>query len=104
MTCPRCSECEGQTHHWMDNSDFGAGLLYEDDGDDQPENPDYAFVCKHCPAVGGECPDCDGEGHNDELLADIDATDDDFFADCSRCKGTGVIEGLAYTELREDNS
>lgn len=36
--CPRCSECVGQAHHWIENSEF------DDEGD--PE-----FECKHCEAV-----------------------------------------------------
>lgn len=46
--CRRCSECEGEDHHWIENTDFS------DEGD--PE-----FQCKHCPAY------CDSEDDQDGL-------------------------------------
>lgn len=90
VECRRCSECPDGPHHWMPNGDFG-------DGDDprRPETADYAFICKHCPAVAGECPDCQGEG-----AATFVRGDEDVEADCPRCAGWGVIEGLAFTEWR----
>jgi hypothetical protein len=43
--CPRCSECPGQAHHWMENLDvFGPG--------------DPMFQCKHCEAF---CDETDPE-------------------------------------------
>lgn len=64
--CPRCSECVGQNHHWIENPDF--------EDEDSPE-----FACKHCDALcyqiedddltdglmvpsGDVIPDADGEG------------------------------------------
>jgi len=46
IVCRRCSECEGQEHHWIENDDF------EDEGD--PE-----FSCKHCDAL---CFSIDDDG------------------------------------------
>jgi hypothetical protein len=86
--CRRCSECKGQDHHWLDNPDFGNG----DDPDD-PASVDYQFTCKHCPAMGGECPDCDGLG-----IQDDDIEDD---RDCPRCQGVGIVDGLACTTWRD---
>jgi hypothetical protein len=62
--------CDGYSHHWLDNSDFGV----DEDPDFPPENRiDATHVCKHCNAVGNECESCDGEG-------------------CPKCDGEGVIE------------
>ncbi len=44
--CPRCTECPGQEHHWMENSEFA------DAGD-----PEYE--CKHCEAVCDAIDDAD---------------------------------------------
>jgi hypothetical protein len=51
MACRRCSVCEGQEHHWIDNYDFGA--------EGAPLGA-YPFVCKHCPAVGDYYSDVEG--------------------------------------------
>lgn len=69
--CPRCSECDGYSHHWLPNLRLG-------DHEAPEELQTVDFICKHCPALGntcncggdgfaadGEneiCPDCDGEG------------------------------------------
>jgi hypothetical protein len=53
--CRRCSDCEGMSHHWMDNPDFGS------EGQDA-EHPEATHICKHCEVVGVECEWCDGEG------------------------------------------
>jgi hypothetical protein len=62
MTCPRCSDCVGYTHHWMPDS--------MDPEDEEYEPGDFA--CKHCDQRGDECPECLGEG-------------------CKACDGEGVI-------------
>jgi hypothetical protein len=51
--CRRCSECDGYSHHWLPNGSFG---------DEREENNEAAFECKHCNALGDECPDCLGDG------------------------------------------
>lgn len=100
--CQRCSECRDAEHHWLPNPGFGDGDEpdedEDEDGDAEPQNPDYAFVCKHCPAVGGECPECDGDGVTSYPTLD----GDDVEEDCPKCLGWGVIEGLAFTEWRDD--
>jgi hypothetical protein len=35
--CPRCTVCEGEDHHWLEEVD-----------DDHPEG---IMACKHCPAT-----------------------------------------------------
>lgn len=102
MACRRCSDCQGAEHHWMPNPDFGNGeeLGPEWDDSEKPDRPDYAFVCKHCPAVGGECQACHGEGMPDDEDDEFDETE--FFEDCEACGGSGVIAGLAFTEWRND--
>ena len=64
--CRRCSGCEGATHHWLDNVDA--------EGPDDPE-----YVCKHCPAVGTDCPWCD------EGMADGEKL-------CRVCNGEGILQ------------
>ncbi|MHB8397364.1 MAG: hypothetical protein ACYDCI_00295 [Candidatus Limnocylindrales bacterium] len=48
------------------------------------------FVCKHCPAVGGDCPERGGSADG-----------------CSRCRGSGVVElveiaAAEVADLRRD--
>lgn len=64
--CPRCSECPGSSHHWLD--------CFDDDEDDI--NSPHSHACKHCSAVGNECDECDGEG-------------------CEACDGEGVVRDLS---------
>jgi hypothetical protein len=47
--CRRCSECDGQDHHFSES-----GLTCPADGSD----PHYE--CKHCPATAKVCDDCGG--------------------------------------------
>lgn len=71
--CQRCAECKHDEHHWMYNDWFG------DFDDEEPDaDPRYSHVCKHCDAIGSECPDCEGIGGDED-------------AECERCKGAGVI-------------
>lgn len=90
MACRRCSECMGSEHHWMSNPGFG-------DGEEGSRNPDYEFICKHCPALGGECDECDGEGATTRSI-----DDDDVEIDCPKCEGWGIVIGLGYTGWREE--
>lgn len=77
--CPRCSECIGCDHHWMNNSDFG------NDPADSEDPVNVTHVCKHCEATGSECERCEGTGE--------DVIDGDFGVECPDCKGSGVVEG-----------
>ena len=74
-TCRRCSECVGQSHHWLSNPDFGNDD--EDEGRTARE-----FDCKHCDAAGRECDVCGGSGRGEG--------DDD--SQCLECDGEGVIQ------------
>lgn len=42
QACRRCSDCEGQEHHWQD------GVF----------NDDLDYQCKHCPATAPACAGC----------------------------------------------
>jgi DnaJ-class molecular chaperone len=77
MNCRRCSECANSDHHWLENGDFG------NDPDDSGDPTGNEYICKHCPAVGDECPDCYGEGE----------VEDDYSVGqtCARCGGEGII-------------
>jgi hypothetical protein len=68
-TCPRCADCANSDHHWI-----------EDDGpcDDSPW-PCYA--CKHCEAIGADCPRCGNGGRTDT---------------CLRCEGEGIVPATAF--------
>jgi hypothetical protein len=96
MACRRCSECQEAEHHWIENPDFGYGE--EIDGFAPPEHPDYSHACKHCEALGGQCPECDGDGTVGVPRFESDDTEET----CARCKGVGVIEGLACTGWRDE--
>jgi hypothetical protein len=52
VTCRRCSECEGMSHHWTPDP------MATDDPDYLPG--DYA--CKHCEQRGNVCEHCYEEG------------------------------------------
>ncbi len=82
--CQRCSECEGHSHHWLNNPDLG------NDPADSDERTDVTHVCKHCPAVGNECELCGGTGEGDEepgAWADGDCD----YPECPECHGEGVV-------------
>ncbi len=55
MGCRRCSDCRDSRHHWLPVC-----------------QPQHDYDCKHCDAIGRECPECCGEG-------------------CDNCKGEGVL-------------
>lgn len=63
--CRRCTECEGQEHHWL--SDPRSATNVDDDDDDLPidKNGDvdeqYVLACKHCPATKPYDPDEEDE-------------------------------------------
>lgn len=81
--CRRCSVCEGASHHWLDNPDFGNDQNPPSDA--EPYNSEATHVCKHCDALGMECEACDGSGVDAGMeLSGEDET-------CSECKGEGVI-------------
>ncbi len=66
--CRRCSGCANSSHHWIDNT--------------EAESPaEHSHVCKHCPALGHFCGQCQGEG--------VDLDDDE--TECPICKGEGVL-------------
>jgi DnaJ-class molecular chaperone len=92
----------------MPNPDFGNGEPPDPEWDESeaPQNPDYAYTCKHCDALGGECYTCDGEGEIVEsvncLAPDGREFPDEVESECPTCQGHGVLIGLAYTGWRED--
>lgn len=53
--CRRCSDCPESSHHWLPVC-----------------QPQHDYGCKHCDAIGKECPECFGEG-------------------CRNCGGEGVL-------------
>ena len=79
MPCRRCSECEGMTHHWLPDCD-----------DAVP--PTYTAVCKHCEAVGDECPVC---ADNEDDLEEDDLEEDEEELEaaelCRCCHGAGIV-------------
>jgi hypothetical protein len=50
------------------------------------------FRCHDCPAVGDDCPDCDGFGEID------DEYDGSIEVDCPTCGGRGIVERITITE------
>ena len=84
VTCPKCSECRSNSHHWMDNT--------ADPGDGLSERiPTH--ICKHCDQQGYECPACCGDGLDMDELNGL----------CRFCRGEGVIPHRLY-ELLSDLS
>jgi hypothetical protein len=81
--CPRCTECQNSSHHWIDNPDFG------NDPAEAEDDVTASHVCKHCPAVGDECDECDGEGRGE--FAGYDEDGDAEFDNCEVCDGEGVV-------------
>lgn len=75
--CRRCSECQGYSHHWLSNPNFGSD-----------DNRAYEFECKHCEAAGEECPVCDGRGSvSGRSLCPVE----EFPDTCQLCNGEGVV-------------
>jgi hypothetical protein len=75
MACRRCSDCEGHTHHWLED------LMAEDDPEFQPGD----YGCKHCPQRGDECGTCGGEG-------------------CIDCDFEGVIPVSSFTQEQRNGA
>lgn len=88
--CQRCAECSANSHHWLDNPDYGLDSDDFDDDDDDENPPDtaHSHVCKHCTAVGDECEQCQGDG----AVIDDDGVED---FDCPKCEGEGVIRDMS---------
>lgn len=81
--CPRCAECKGSSHHWLENSDFG-----DDPAEDHDHPTNVSHVCKHCPATGLECESCDSTGEY--------VIDGEYGVECPDCNGEGVILGATF--------
>lgn len=89
-TCRKCSVCEGASHHWLDNPDFGC-----DPNDEEGiENTEASHVCKHCDALGMECEACDGSGQTADGTGQSSSEGGEDFRVvlCPACKGEGVIQ------------
>lgn len=65
-------------------------MLYEVYPEDEEEgeefNAEAEFSCKHCPAIGIQCDECDGFGTLDGMEPDEDSEN------CPKCNGEGVLE------------
>ena len=80
-THPRCELCAdhpADAQCWM--QDFKDG-----------DPAEGVYRCRHCPAQGHECPQCEGE----LLWTDSD----DVEHDCDECEGWGVIESPLSVEV-----
>lgn len=66
--CRKCHECKDNSHHWIPNPRMGS-------------RDNHEWICKHCPAKGDDCEQCDGYGYCD-----------DDYSNCQKCNGDGVIE------------
>lgn len=93
--CRRCSVCVGQSHHWLDNPDCmrydsETGLALNDDG--EVVNVFATHVCKHCPALGDECPACQGAGLIEHGTGQPNSEGGELTVDitCPDCNGEGV--------------
>lgn len=87
--CRRCSECQGEEHHWLEDGSPAEECPHGEAGEQSmatnngwckmciDEAPDY--VCKHCPATGEMCMNCSLMEPEVEPI------------DCKECRGTGVI-------------
>ena len=75
--CRRCSECLGNSHHWLDNPDGG------NDPAESEHDPERTHICKHCDAVGDECDECGGSGRGECVGRD--------YENCCVCDGEGVV-------------
>ncbi len=95
MSCRRCTECEGRTHHWFPDPHDRADL------DDEDRLLKGAYGCKHCDQRGEECPVCGGEG-GDYNFPDREISEEeyeDFHELCGCCKGEGVITVEDFASL-----
>jgi hypothetical protein len=74
---------------------------YDADDDPLDAEPIGDHVCKHCPAVGMTCSECDGEGG----FGEIDETEDgaEYEFDCPTCTGRGILVVPDVTAPNEDD-
>lgn len=95
--CPRCGECIGCEHHWMEELTYAAG---DEAAEWLAQEPIGDRVCKHCPVVGMTCDECDGHGEVER----VNEHDVDFMIDCPVCDGAGivVVPGVQSTNEDED--
>lgn len=77
MKCRRCSECAGLEHHWIDDT------LSE-------ESHWPYYVCKHCDAIGQECPRSDIDGGRASRRL--------------RHEGAGIVVATMFAVTRDDDS
>ena len=66
-----------------------------EDDDPAAELPDAIgpeFVCKHCDAVGEECPACEGLGTTPDFDDPAGLDGLSLEDECPTCEGWGVIE------------
>lgn len=83
MTCSKCSECQGSSHHWIDKWD--------------ENNPDeVTHTCMHCDALGVKCYRCDGDGSIDEPSYAHEP--------CWKCNGEGVLQYIHEPILSKHTS
>lgn len=54
--CRRCSECEGEEHHWLECVEHPS----MSDDDEQFIEEFVGFICKHCEEKAHQCDGCDG--------------------------------------------
>lgn len=100
--CRHCAECRDQSHHWIENTDFGQSLEELELADLAPELRNDAYIkllvesewiCKHCPALAQTCLTCDGNGDLEHELDDLEDIEDDTDSDllaCPTCHGNEV--------------
>jgi hypothetical protein len=80
----RCELCEGYPdgrHCWT--------LADPEDVPTQDADETW-YACRHCPAIGRECPECWGSG----VFDDCEETE----ADCPVCEGYGVLDEVKAKE------
>lgn len=82
MTCRRCSQCKGYSHHWLPNGRFG-----DDETVHSASLVQASHICKHCPQLGSQCSLCDGFG-----LISEDEVQGFCELECPDCDGEGVVE------------
>lgn len=77
--CPRCDGCAGSDHHWMDDN------LGE-------ESPWPFYGCKHCEAIGCDCPQCGGPDNEDACST------------CLECEASGIVIATMYRIVLGEHS
>ena len=82
--CRRCSECQGQKHHWCTE-------ILADDGE--------RLQCKHCPATSAPCDTCMGDGCAECArtgVIDVQVCQDCLDATGGQCRAHQVTECTCY--------